>query len=126
MASIAAISVHASQIAFSSAPFGHPGSDDFRQVGTVTPQPNGLVTVAWAPTAPDGTVPLAPTTILGLSPFGNYSMKPANAIGNGEQFRLADGCLTVRPNVDNRDGSSVLIPGEPTVAYVIAYRVVRE
>jgi hypothetical protein len=109
-------------IAFSSAPFGKAGSDDFRQIGVTTQQPNGYLTVTWGPTAANGQVPQNPTTILGLSPAGDYSEKPANEIGNGEQFKLVNGSLVIRPNVSINDGS-VLIPGQPTLAYVIACRV---
>jgi hypothetical protein len=108
-------------IAFCSAPFGRIGSDDFRQIGILTTQPNGYSTVTWGPTAGNGTVPQNPGTILGLSPDGSYSAGPANAIGNGQQFKLVDGCLVIRPNISINDGS-VLIPGAPTIAYVIAAR----
>jgi hypothetical protein len=110
-------------IAFSSAPFGRPGSDDFRQVGTVMPAERaGYVIIAWAPTGADGRVPANPSTILGLSPDGNYSTSPANEVGNGQQFKIDNGSLVVRPNISLNDGS-VLGPG-PTVAYVIAMRVI--
>jgi hypothetical protein len=111
-------------IAFSSAPFGRPGSDDFRQIGTVEPAPTaGYSIVKWGPTAANGTVPPNPTMLLGLSPDGIYSeADPVTGLGNGQQFKLVNGSLVIRPNVSVNDGS-VLVPGAPTVAYVIACRV---
>ena len=106
-------------IVFSSAPFGKPGSDDFRQIGTVNTLPNGLVTVQWAPTPADGKVPINPQTILSVQPDGSYETRALTAVGAYEQFRLDGGSLTVRPNWD---GNGPIFPLAPTLAYVIAAR----
>jgi hypothetical protein len=109
------------KIAFSSAPFGKVGSDDFKQVGELIAQPNGYSILKWGPTTGNGQSPINPGTILGINPEGVYSAGDASLIGNGQQFKLVSGSLVIRPNININDGS-ILIPGAPTVAYVIAAR----
>ena len=108
-------------ICFSSAPFGKPGSDDFRQIGSVLTQSNGLVCIQWAPTPANGEAPINPQTILSVQPDGSYETRAIGAIGTYEQFRMADGALTVRPNWN---GTGPIFTTAPTMAYVIAARVI--
>jgi hypothetical protein len=98
-------------IAFSSAPFGKPGSDDFRQIGTLTDKS----TVQWAPTHDDGTVDNNPQTVLSVQPNGTYQVR---ALGTADAFEVVkfDGsALTIRPNNGFK-------PNEPMIGYVIAAR----
>ncbi len=113
------------ELYFSSRPFGLPsnsfGNDsDFKQVGVLSErQSNGLYTIQWAPTPPNGIVPVNPTTILGINVDGSYSPTPPQAIGNGQQFLLGDGCLICRPNWYQ---GHALIANAPTVPFVIAMK----
>jgi hypothetical protein len=81
------------QIAFSSAPFGMPGSDDFRQIGNL--QPNG--TVQWAPTLGDQ-APDNPQTVLSVKPDRTYKTEPLGTAGPWEVLKFDGSSLTIRPN----------------------------
>ena len=98
-------------IAFSSAPFGKPGSDDFKQIGTLTAQN----TVQWAPTLGDK-VPDNPQTVLSVQPDGSYQTRDAGTAGPWEVLKFDGSSLTIRPNHGAFDG--------PQVAYVIAARAI--
>jgi hypothetical protein len=99
------------QIAFSSAPFGKPGSDDFRQIGTLTDKS----TVQWAPTLGDA-VPANPQTVLSVQPDGSYQTRPLSDAGAWEVVKFDGSSLTIRPNSGGFGG--------PQVAYVIAARAI--
>ncbi len=97
------------KIAFSSAPQGHPGDSDYKQIGDT--QPNGTVT--WGPTA-GNTVPTNPQTVLSVQPDGSYQTRDAGTAGPWEVLKFDGSSLTIRPNTGSFDG--------PTVGYVISAR----
>ncbi len=96
-------------IAFSSAPFGKPGSDDFKQIGTITAQN----TVQWGPTLGDK-VPDNPQTVLSVQPDGSYQTRPLSDAGAFEVVKFDGSSLTIRPNSGGFGG--------PTYGYIIAAR----
>jgi hypothetical protein len=109
------------QLAFCSAPFGIAAlaSEDFHQIGTVNPQPDGVhFTLSWAPTAA-GIVPDKPTTVLSVQPDGSYQTRQQGTAGAYEVFTLDGGSLVVRPNWNPATQSPFFPPPVPTVAYVI-------
>ncbi len=97
-------------IAFSSAPFGKPGSDDFRQIGDT--QANG--TVQWGPTVGDQ-APDHPPTVLSVRPDGTYKTEPLGTTGAWEVLKFDGSSLTIRPNHGE-------FAGWPNLGIVIAAR----
>jgi hypothetical protein len=100
------------QIAFSSAPFGKPGSDDFRQIGTLTDKS----TVQWGPTLGDQ-APDHPPTVLSVRPDGTYKTEPLDRAGPWEVVKFDGSCLTIRPNHGE-------FGGWPNLGIVIAARTI--
>ncbi len=98
------------KIAFSSAPFGKTGSDDFRQIGDITDQN----TVRWGPTDAAGKAPDNPQTVLSVQPDGSYQTRPVGSAGSFEVVKFDGSCLAIRPNTGGFGG--------PTTGYVIAAR----
>ena len=92
--------------AFSSQPFGFPQSDDFLQLGTPIPQPDGTFTLQWAPAPASGN----PQTVLSVQRNGTYETRPIGTAGWFEKLRLSGNDLIVQPD------------GPGTRAYVIAAR----
>jgi len=98
-------------IAFSSAPQGHPGDSDYRQIGTLTAQS----TVQWAPTPPNGIVDNNPQTVLSVKADGTYKTEPLGTAGQFETVKFDGSALTIRPRTDT-------VNNEPTIGYVISAR----
>jgi hypothetical protein len=98
------------KICFSSAPFGHPGYDDFAEIGDFLP--NG--SVQWAP-RDNGTVPQNPQTMLSVQPSMKYETRALGAPSDFETFKFDGSSLAIRPRFNGAgDG--------PDNAFVIAAR----
>lgn len=110
-------------LAFASQPFGKPKETDFTQIGTsLPPQADGRFAIQWAPTPANGIVPVNPPTMLSVQPDGSYETRDVHVPpGNYELFTFKDGALTIRPNWI--DGHAIF-PTAPTLAYVIACKVI--
>ncbi len=100
-------------ICFSSAPFGKAGSDDFKQIGTITDKN----TVQWGPTGADGKVPDNPPTVLSVKADGTYKTEPLSTAGAFEVVKFTGSELIIRPR-------TVSVNNEPNTAYVIAARAI--
>ncbi len=99
-------------ICFSSAPFGKAGSDDFKQIGTLTDKS----TVQWGPTDANGKVPANPPTVLSVNTDGTYKTEPLDKAEAFEVVKFTGTELIIRPNHGEFGG--------PTTAYVIAARAI--